>query len=330
MNNKTIFNVLKGQERLSEFDADQKTTRATWDAANQDLYSVLFFTTAGSAFFVVRRFQGKTSAGGAGHGQQAWTALHEKSTDVRGPLFGQSTSGWQARGCDPTKTPTTICTTWIAAGTVSMRAIHRKAPHGLAKRGHRPPSRSLEVRPYSQPHFNMRDFGLADIRCMMVVYDGGYLRRQLVPFRTIKRHRGTRRRNAGGGPGPHNLCPMLLLRSTRAFQKKVPTPNQTPSAAVAATSSTSSAANIKSTSARVARTAAKQRWRAGTSFSSKDHQICFPRPRGSRRNKISSHRGKFSATTRSTTTTPRTMICGGTCRTTPPLWISASIRLPER
>ena len=40
--NKTISNVLQGIERSSEFDADQKTTRATWDAANQDLYSALF------------------------------------------------------------------------------------------------------------------------------------------------------------------------------------------------------------------------------------------------------------------------------------------------
>ena len=70
VHNKTIFNVLQGQERPSEFDADQETTRASWDTANQDLYSVLFFTTAGSAFSVVRRFQGKTPAEEAGHVQQ--------------------------------------------------------------------------------------------------------------------------------------------------------------------------------------------------------------------------------------------------------------------
>ena len=65
--NKTIFNVLQGQERPSEFDADLETTRVTLNAANQDLYSVLFFTF-GSAFFVVWRFQGKTPAAEAGHG----------------------------------------------------------------------------------------------------------------------------------------------------------------------------------------------------------------------------------------------------------------------
>ena len=92
-------------------------------------------------------------------------------------------------------------------------------------------------------------------------------------------------------------------------------------------------------------------WRAGTSFSSKHHQICFPRPGGSRRNKISSHRRTISATTRSTTTTSRTTTttsrtttttsrtttttsrtttCCGTYRTTSLLWISASTRLSKR
>ena len=54
--NKTIFNVLQWQERPSEVDANLETTRATWDAANQDLYSVLFSTTNGFLLSVVRRF----------------------------------------------------------------------------------------------------------------------------------------------------------------------------------------------------------------------------------------------------------------------------------
>ena len=74
---KTTLNALQGQQRPSEFDADQEITRAVWDAANQGQY-VLFFTTAGSAFSVVWRFQGKTLAEGTGHGQQAWAALCEK------------------------------------------------------------------------------------------------------------------------------------------------------------------------------------------------------------------------------------------------------------
>ena len=54
------------------------------------------------------------------------------------------------------------------------------------------------------------------------------------------------------------------------------------------------------------------------------------RPGDSRRYKISSHRRTIAATTCSTTTTSRATTCCGTYRTTPPLWISASTRLPER
>ena len=50
------------------------------------------------------------------------------SKGIRGRPFGRSTSGLQARRCAPAKTSTTICTTWIAVGTVSTRAIHRTAP----------------------------------------------------------------------------------------------------------------------------------------------------------------------------------------------------------
>ena len=126
--NKTIFNVLQGQERPSEFDADQKITRAAWDASNQDLYSVLFFTTAGSAFSMVRRFQGKTPAESARRDNRRGQPFARNSTGIRGRPFGRSTFRCQARGCAPGKTPATICTTWIAAGTTSARAIHRKAP----------------------------------------------------------------------------------------------------------------------------------------------------------------------------------------------------------
>ena len=76
--NKTIFNVLREKERPSEFDADQEATRATWDAANHDLCSVSLFPKASSVLSDVRRFQGKTPAGEAGQGQQAWVVLCEK------------------------------------------------------------------------------------------------------------------------------------------------------------------------------------------------------------------------------------------------------------
>ena len=69
--NKAIFNILQGQERPSETDDNQDTARAAWDAANQDLFSMLLFSTGGSMFFIVRKFEGTTPEDGAGHGQQA-------------------------------------------------------------------------------------------------------------------------------------------------------------------------------------------------------------------------------------------------------------------
>ena len=122
--NKTIFNVLQWQERPSKFDADQEITRATWNTANQD---VLFFTPAGSVFFVARRFQDQTPAEGAGHGQQAWTALREKFEGCLRAAIRAEHIRMTSTRMRPYKTPTTICTPWIATGSVSTRAIHRKA-----------------------------------------------------------------------------------------------------------------------------------------------------------------------------------------------------------
>ena len=196
--NKTTFNVLQRQERPSEFDADQEITRATWDAANQDLYSVLFFTTAGSAFSVVRRFQGKTLAEGAGHGKQAWAALREKfdacswaairvehirmtstrmcpGQDPNGYLSYMDSCRDRLNACNPPEGPTD----WQYDGII-LQALPRSATVFVK------PIREERLRPCRHPS-----------------YDGSYLSGQLVPFRIIKIYRETRRRNAGGGPGLH-------------------------------------------------------------------------------------------------------------------------------
>ena len=52
--------------------------RESWDDANHNLFSILFFMTSGPAFSVVRRFEGKTREEGVGHGQDAWGALRNK------------------------------------------------------------------------------------------------------------------------------------------------------------------------------------------------------------------------------------------------------------
>ena len=75
---KLIFEMVQGSQRPSELDNDQVTAREGWDDANNNLFSILYFTTSGPAFSIVRRFEGKTREHGVGHGQDAWAALREK------------------------------------------------------------------------------------------------------------------------------------------------------------------------------------------------------------------------------------------------------------
>ena len=51
---------------------------ATWEHANEKLFSILFFTTERSAKNVVKKHVGKTREDGVGNGQAAWNALEEK------------------------------------------------------------------------------------------------------------------------------------------------------------------------------------------------------------------------------------------------------------
>ena len=75
---KPIFEIVQGSQRPSRLDNVQVTAREGWDGANYNLFSILFFTTSGPAFSVVRRFEGRTQEDGVGHGQDAWAALREK------------------------------------------------------------------------------------------------------------------------------------------------------------------------------------------------------------------------------------------------------------
>ena len=50
---------------------------ATWERANENLFSILFFTTERSANNVVKKHMGKTRENGVGNGQAAWNALEE-------------------------------------------------------------------------------------------------------------------------------------------------------------------------------------------------------------------------------------------------------------
>ena len=75
---KPIFEIVQDSQQPSDLDNDQATTCEGWDDANNNLFSILYFTTSGPAFSVVRRFEGKRREGGVGHKQDAWAALREK------------------------------------------------------------------------------------------------------------------------------------------------------------------------------------------------------------------------------------------------------------
>ena len=68
---KPIFEVVQRLQRPSGLDNDQATAREGWDDANHNLFSILYFTTSGPAFSVVRRFERKTREDGVGHWQDA-------------------------------------------------------------------------------------------------------------------------------------------------------------------------------------------------------------------------------------------------------------------
>ena len=57
---KLIFEIVQGSQRPSDLDNDLAIAREGWDDASDNLYSILYFTTSGPAFSVVRRFERKT------------------------------------------------------------------------------------------------------------------------------------------------------------------------------------------------------------------------------------------------------------------------------
>ena len=75
---KPIFEIVQESQRPSDLDNNEVTASEGWDNANHILFSILYFTTSGPAFSVVRRFERKRREDGVGHGQDAWAALCEK------------------------------------------------------------------------------------------------------------------------------------------------------------------------------------------------------------------------------------------------------------
>ena len=58
--------------------AQTSTAVATWEHANENLFSILFLTTERSANNVVEKYKSKTRENGVGNGQAEWSVLEEK------------------------------------------------------------------------------------------------------------------------------------------------------------------------------------------------------------------------------------------------------------
>ena len=144
-------------------------------------------------------------------GSRAKHRLREQDTDNRrGQPFARNSKGVRGRPFGgehqddkhadaPRPRPRRLFVPHGQLPAPSQRARSTKSSHGSTVREHHPPSSSLGVRPYSSNP--SREERLRPCRHPPCV--SGYLRGQLIPFRIIKRHRGTRRRNASVGPGSH-------------------------------------------------------------------------------------------------------------------------------
>ena len=76
LHRQSVAAILQGDPKPPA--AQNSTAVATWERANENLFSILFFTTERSANNVVKKHMGKTREDGVGNGQAAWNALEEK------------------------------------------------------------------------------------------------------------------------------------------------------------------------------------------------------------------------------------------------------------
>ena len=114
---KPIFEVVQRLQRPSDLDNDQATAREGWDDTNHNLFSILYFTTSGPAFSVVRRFERKTREDGVGHGQDAWAALRETFDGCSRETLPVAHREWKRCKCNEMKIPIIFSTRRIGAAT---------------------------------------------------------------------------------------------------------------------------------------------------------------------------------------------------------------------
>ena len=72
----SVATILQGEPKPKT--AQNSPAVATWTRANENLFSILFFTTERSIHNIVKKHMGKTREDGVGNGQAAWNALEKK------------------------------------------------------------------------------------------------------------------------------------------------------------------------------------------------------------------------------------------------------------
>ena len=178
--NRKIYNVLQGEQRPSNEDPDGATARVTWDIANQNLFGVLFFATTGSAFSVVRRFEGKRLQDGPGHGQQAWAALCEKFDGCSREALRAEHYKMNHTKMTPGQDPDEFL---YIMDSRRDRLNTSTPPEGPTDRQYEDillQALSPDYESIRRAHLERRDFGLADIRRMMAAIYADNLSRQSI------------------------------------------------------------------------------------------------------------------------------------------------------
>ena len=167
--NRATLNVLQGVQRPSSENIDGATDRATWDVANHNIFCVLFLTTSGSEFSVVRRFEKKRLRDVPGHCQQAWVALCEKfdgcSREALRAEHYRMNHTKMAPGQDPDEFLYIVdsCRDRLNRSTPPEGPTDRQYEDILLQ------ALSPDYESIQRAHLERRDFGLADIRRMMAV-----------------------------------------------------------------------------------------------------------------------------------------------------------------
>ena len=128
---------------------------------------MLFFNTGGSAFSVVRSFEGKTPAERAGHGQQAWAVFREKFDGCSRAAIRAEHIRMTSMRMRPSQDPDNYL---YHLDSCRNRLNACNPPEGHTDRQYDDvilqalPSEYERIR---QIHIERRDFGLADIRRMV-------------------------------------------------------------------------------------------------------------------------------------------------------------------